>query len=423
MSEAEKKRRADYKKNRKKWLTLFSALALVMLALTLLFTYVSYTLGRNYYIHYAEEGDVSYRVHLLENDFFEEDTLGEGQMYVASLVDRVSADFCYALRMDEAVNYRYSYRVDAVLEVAHIGTGKLIYAPVYPLIDEKTVSVDRASTDLLIRESVEIDYRSYHDMAERFVGPLALKGVTSRVVLRMTIDVISTCESFEDEHSRNSYAVSLQVPLSDQFVDVAMTSDVPSAESKILACTRGGNRPLFLGLSIGFGVLDVALFAFLAIFAYQTRNTDINYEIKVKRLVAKYKSYIQEITNPFDAEGYQLLMVKTFSEMLELRDTLQSPILMNENADKTCTRFLIPTNTKMLYVFEIKVDDYDELYAVVPVEEETFEEEYTEEETTEEEITEEETAEEETAEEETAEEETAEEEPTEEEAPEESTVV
>ena len=49
--------------------------------------------------------------------------------------------------------------------------------------------------------------------------------------------------------------------------------------------------------------------------------------------------------------------------MLGIRDTIQSPILMTENRDETMTRFLIPTNTKILYVFEIKVDNFDEIYA------------------------------------------------------------
>ena len=54
--------------------------------------------------------------------------------------------------------------------------------------------------------------------------------------------------------------------------------------------------------------------------------------------------------------------------MLYIRDTLQSPILMSENQDRTCTQFLIPTNTKLLYVFEIRVEDYDEIYEAVPEE-------------------------------------------------------
>ena len=106
-------------------------------------------------------------------------------------------------------------------------------------------------------------------------------------------------------------------------------------------------------------------------FIFLTRNTDINYNIKVKRVVSSYKSYIQKIINPFDRTGYQLLVVDTFTELLEIRDTIQSPILMNENEDKTCTSFMIPTNTKLLYLFEIKVADYDEIYRKVEEGEET----------------------------------------------------
>lgn len=37
---------------------------------------------------------------------------------------------------------------------------------------------------------------------------------------------------------------------------------------------------------------------------------------------------------------------------------------MEENADKTLTKFFIPTSTKILYVHEIKVDDYDKIYGL-----------------------------------------------------------
>jgi hypothetical protein len=68
----------------------------------------------------------------------------------------------------------------------------------------------------------------------------------------------------------------------------------------------------------------------------------------------------------FNEEGYQIVMIKTFNEMLGIRDTIQSPILMTENRDETMTRFLIPTNTKILYTYEIKVDNYDFIYGIIP---------------------------------------------------------
>ena len=53
-------------------------------------------------------------------------------------------------------------------------------------------------------------------------------------------------------------------------------------------------------------------------------------------------------------------MVDTFDEMLEIRDTLQTPILMHENDDRTCTKFLIPTGNKLLYQYTIQVEGYEE---------------------------------------------------------------
>ena len=48
--------------------------------------------------------------------------------------------------------------------------------------------------------------------------------------------------------------------------------------------------------------------------------------------------------------------------MLVLRDTYQLPILMLENADKTSTKFMIPTNSGLLYVHEVRVENYDQIY-------------------------------------------------------------
>ena len=43
--------------------------------------------------------------------------------------------------------------------------------------------------------------------------------------------------------------------------------------------------------------------------------------------------------------------------MLEIRDTIKQPILMKENDDKTGAYFVIPSSTKILYVYRLKVSD------------------------------------------------------------------
>jgi hypothetical protein len=103
--------------------------------------------------------------------------------------------------------------------------------------------------------------------------------------------------------------------------------------------------------------------AALITFVYLTKNEDVNYTNKVRKILSSYRSFIQQIEGQFDVTGYQVVPVKTFKEMLNIRDTIQSPILMFENLDQTVTEFVIPTNTsKILYTFEIKVDNYDDIY-------------------------------------------------------------
>ena len=65
----------------------------------------------------------------------------------------------------------------------------------------------------------------------------------------------------------------------------------------------------------------------------------------------------------FDLSRYQVLSVRSFNELLGIRDTLQAPIIMTENKDKTMTRFLVLTDGKLVYVHEIKVDNYDAIYS------------------------------------------------------------
>ena len=43
--------------------------------------------------------------------------------------------------------------------------------------------------------------------------------------------------------------------------------------------------------------------------------------------------------------------------MLEIRDTINQPILMIENARKTGVYFIIPSENKILYTYGLKVVD------------------------------------------------------------------
>lgn len=376
MSEAEKQRRAEYKKNRKKWLNIQAIILSALIVLTLIFSLVFAVVNKATYIDFTENGKVDYSVLLKDNDFYDKPQAEKDKAYVTSLVNDVLADFSYELYMDaKNVDFEYSYSVNAVMEVRDGKTGAVIFDRAEALVPETKVS--KSGNSLLLRQQVAVDFDRYNDLARQFVDSYGLQDAKAVLLLTLDMHVIGDCEEFGDE-TNNAYALTLDMPLIEKTCNISVLSDVEQGDNRILACKNVIVKNVLLGFAIGFAVLSALGGAGMVVFAYLTRNTDINYEIRVNRILKSYRSFIQKINNCFADESYRPIFVDSFNEMLEIHDTIQSPVLMYENEDKTCSSFYIPTNTNLLYVYEVKVDDYDEIYA--PKEEMVILEEVAEEE-------------------------------------------
>ena len=359
MSEKEKKQRVVYRKNREKWIFTQAVIIAVLTVAVLVCALVSAQMESKYYISYSETGSIDYNVFLKENEFYEEEYLGKNQSYVASLIDKIIADFSYEIDMDaDDVNYRYSYTVKSRLEIIDDSSKVAIFNPEYELVSVQNKS-QRASDKLRINEIVVINYDEYNNLANKFLSTYELKSMTSNIVVTLEVDVLSDCEAFASS-AVDTYTSELRIPLTTQTVNIKMTSAVPNSEAKMIACTRGVGSEAFKTTAIVLGVLDGLMVLLLVAFIYLTRTPDVTYTARVKKIISQYKSYIQKINNMFETGGYQVIMVDTFDEMLEIRDTIQAPILMNENADKTCTKFIIPTDSKLLYVYTVSVEGYSE---------------------------------------------------------------
>ena len=358
MSESEKKKRGRYRKNREKWIFAQSVIIAVVAIAVVISALVSYQLNQKYFIGYTESGSIDYDVYLKDNEFYDSPYLDKNQSYVASLIDRIITNFYYDIDMDaEDVNYRYSYTITSRLEIIDDTSGVPIFNPEYELVSVKDKS-QNSSNRLTINEIVVLSYDEYNDLASKFLETYDLAGATtSNIVLTLKVDVLSDCEAFTGS-SVDTYSSELRIPLTTKTVNIKMTSSVPNAEAKMIACTRGAGSEVFKTTAIVLGISDILLALLLVAFIYLTRTDDITYTARVKKILSQYKSYIQRIKNLFETRGYQVILVDTFDEMLEIRDTIQAPILMHENEDKTCAKFMIPTDSKILYLYEIKIEGY-----------------------------------------------------------------
>ena len=359
MSEKAKRHTAAYRRNRERWIFAQSVIVIVLTLAVLICALVSARLNKTYYVAYTESGNVDYNVFLKENEFYEEDHLGKDQTYVASLIESVVASFAYRIDMDaENVNYRYSYNVTSTLEIVENASDGIIYNPEKMLV-EKDGLIQNSASNLVINEIVAIDYNDYNELATRFLQTYGLTDVESSIVLRLNVEVLSDCAAFTSS-AVDSYVSELRIPLTTKTVNVEMTSTVPENDDRMIACNRGLGGEAFRVSAIVLAVVDAILILVLVAFIYLTRTEDITYTARVKRILSRYKSFIQRIRGAFDENGYQVIHVSSFDEMLEIRDTVGAPILLFENSEKTCARFYIPTDAHLLYVYEISIEGASE---------------------------------------------------------------
>ena len=369
MSEIQIRTRQEYKRNRKKW-TIIQLVAIALLAAIALSSFLVYNMmNRTYYIEYTESSNIDYSVQYKDSEFFEEEWLAKEKEYISSLVSSIVSEFNYQLNMQtSSVGFEYKYKIDAVLEIADKDSGKAYYSTSENLLAPVTRSIQ--DTDCVkIDETVVIDYNKFNSIATEFVDVYGLSNSSSTLLVTLDVEVLSTSDKFE-QSNENKYSTTLKIPMAKDTFGMETTQSVPAGENKVIAYAGAENQNCFFIIAIVSAILDFLLILTLVVFLQLTRNEDITYAAKIRKLLNSYGSYIQRINGEFDENGYQLVMIKSFTELLGIRDTILSPILMSENHDETMTRFLIPTNTKILYVFEVKVDNYNVLYGIDDCDEE-----------------------------------------------------
>lgn len=65
-----------------------------------------------------------------------------------------------------------------------------------------------------------------------------------------------------------------------------------------------------------------------------------------------YKSYVQKINTPIDYKSYKVIKIDTFAELMQMREDLQTPILMYTEKNNLKTIFMM-IKDDMLFAYII----------------------------------------------------------------------
>lgn len=326
------------------------SLVIILFAIILIVTYKM--LNKNYYNEYKENAKVDYRIRLKENEFYTGEYLEGSTGVVASIIKDIEAEFKYKLDLNEEQEYIYDYKILGQIDVKEGSRENSIYTMEEEIANRTTTEVN--SNQLEIDEKFIIDYNEYNRKISKFITVYNLSNTNSTLTINMYLHVTNKYDG--SQINKDTKVMSLSIPLTTKTADVSISTNVVKGEGKtLIQKSQYGDLTYILIAGVLTLIVGIIVLIMLIKYVIETRSAETMYEQELKKILFNYKSNIQKISSEESLKDFKILEIATFNEILEMRDTVQSPILMYTESEER-TKFMI-INNDILFVYTLGVKE------------------------------------------------------------------
>lgn len=344
--------RNNFNMNKRKNITTLYAvlIALVFIAMLAVFTQGSKKSNASKVYTLTESSKVDYKVYLKDNEFFKDSYLGKDNQYIASLIDYIDVDFNYNLdSMTKDISYKYKYKILAEVEVKDKNSKNVLYNVSDEIVSEKEYNANTNET-LELNNNVKVDYNKYNDLINKFVQVYDLDDYEADLIVNMYVTMVDSEGIVNSENSLTPVTTVL-IPLTTKTMAIDIESNTVNGNDISVYKASDANECLLVVM--GLLLVDFVLIRKLTRFRKDTENEKSLYNMKLRKIMMSYSSYIQKIGNEYEFGNRQILDVKVFEDLLQIRETINRPILMTETEDAMGTYFFIVTED-VVYIYELK---------------------------------------------------------------------
>ncbi len=272
----------------------------------------------------TEKGNIDYKVYLLKNDFYENDYLEKDMLYVASLIDKIVIDFNYNLESTNKESIDFTYSIIAKLSINNTTGTKSYYEKVYTLLDNKKVSMNEGIAEN-ISERISLDYPHYNNLANSFKSQYGIESDS-----KLTVYMIVNKKNGENTNFQmdSSSVMNIEIPLSERSVDIRFDDREINNASTIVEKQSMSTKDI---VSLVISVLFILLSLIMMIKAMRnikalSKNKNA-FDKYVSKILKEYDRLIAESSTLLSFEGKEVANINKFTELLDIHDNLQKPIM------------------------------------------------------------------------------------------------
>ncbi|MDA3733150.1 DUF5305 family protein [Niameybacter massiliensis] len=303
---------------------------------------------------YTYNTDVKYAVNLIENELYEENKLGEDQIYLSEFIKSINNHFTVSFTGSEESEISGQYKIEA--QVAGYTTKKQedkeikqdIWSKSFELVPVQNFKGKGTSYE--IQKTAEVNYKSYNEFAKSIIEATKVNAPAElRIKVIGQMDIQTSYELIE-----RPIEISTIMPLDGAYFTITVQGEETVEDSikenvTVTLPPDQKTRVLYL-VGIGITVLVAVL-----ILGFTTAPTAEDKRIKeIKQLLTHYGSRMVGVKTIED-EGYdKYYEVKSLEDLVKIADELEQPLLYENNRDMLSIQKFYVIDRGSVYSYQLE---------------------------------------------------------------------
>lgn len=272
---------------------------------------------------YNNKANASYEVFLLPNDVFVEKSLGEGVVYIASLIDYIYATFKYDFTGDKTGEFHGNYNITAVLEgyfVSETGN-KTLWKKEYVLQPETSFSGNDKTVS--IQKNIPVRLAGYEDDFNK-----ALESLQFNFRAKLAIIWNVALEAKTDKGMVNeALSASMEMPVNEKYFEIK--TNLPQEKKGTIDNAKKVISPAYEERIMIYWIVEAfcAVFLlFLIVFSAPSVATSPLHR-ELKRIFKKHGSRMVAFNGEMNATYEELIEISSIDDLVKIADDVGRPIL------------------------------------------------------------------------------------------------
>lgn len=309
---------------------------LLVIALVVQFSFLSFLFkaltpeedkkDENVVMSYTSNGNFNYKVYLRENEFINEEYLGEGEAYILDLIDHVNLSYLYRFNSTEKTNVSGTNKLVIKLKAYYKessstgGNSELLNKE--QIIEEKVINFNDLSYSTLGTYDLYLD--EYLRILKEFQSQVKISvdgyvEVTSETSFNGTVGGASY---------NDNYSNTLKIPLSSSVIKIENSKGNEKTNKVYEGDLVKTNKTVMSYIVIANIVVFLIICVLLKqLFVFTNKS---EYETALNKILKNYDDIIVNTTTVLDVAKYKLIEIEEFKEILNLSRELLLPIMNYE---------------------------------------------------------------------------------------------